>query len=438
MKRTLIMTVLLVIALIAIAAPVGAASWEIKVTGGGEATVGGVDFSITASAKQDVNGGVTGQMQYSRSGQSIADLSVHGTVKCIGVFSDGAVAVLAGPTKEQNDPGNQLDPGDWMVVEIKEGGVGSGDKMSVRLKSEAQAKLNCTSPSGSYPGIIYDGNFNIQSNYQEELRYGEITSPAAGAEVSGTVSFTAMLYNDDINDGVEWTVRTGGCGQTIANVIGNVAGMTDPYTFDGHSFSAEADTTDWDLGQYCFVFNPVEIGDEDEVHETRTFTIVDPAAAVFCEVRWKPPINLGNYELNVGAKLPIKFWLEDCDRNPMRGDMAPTLVVNYLGDNQGEGTEDIPPLTLKIGTGGYLYLAHFRTDIPGSYEAIVTYNNTDWVQPFEVVEHGNGNDKHNSEDKQTGKDKDKPPKPETAPQNEKEKDKPQGKPPGKGRKPKKS
>ena len=117
--------------------------------------------------------------------------------------------------------------------------------------------------------------------------------------------------------------------------------------------------------------------------------------------------------------------------------MSPTLVVHYLGDDQGQGAEEYPPLSLKIGTGGYQYLAHFRPEMPGKHKVVITYDDKSWQQIFVVVENGNGYDKSQSEENLTGKDKDKPGKPESAVQNGKGKDKPRGNPPGKGRKPKK-
>ena len=67
MKKSLIIPLLIVIALMLYVMPVAASSWDVKVTGGGLATAGSIEFSITASAKQDLRG-VTGQMQYSRTG----------------------------------------------------------------------------------------------------------------------------------------------------------------------------------------------------------------------------------------------------------------------------------------------------------------------------------------------------------------------------------
>ena len=157
---------MVVVLLTAIVAPANVASWEEKITGGGQAFAG-VYFSITVSAwTADEGGAAGGQMQYSRVGQSIPDLSVHAKIQCVGIHylaNGDVVAIVAGPADVQNDPNGQIGSGDWMVVEILEGGVGSGDRVSVRLYSELDALDRCENPSGSYPGLIVDGNFNIRS-----------------------------------------------------------------------------------------------------------------------------------------------------------------------------------------------------------------------------------------------------------------------------------
>ena len=166
MKRFLV-PMLVVVLLIALVVPANVASWEEKITGGGQAVAGGIYFSITVSAwTADEGGAAGGQMQYSRVGQSVPDLSVHAKIQCVGInnLADGTVvAIVAGPADVQNDPGGQIGSGNWMIVEILEGGIGSGDQVSVRLCSEANAPYKCENPSGSYPGLIYDGNFNIRS-----------------------------------------------------------------------------------------------------------------------------------------------------------------------------------------------------------------------------------------------------------------------------------
>jgi len=153
MKRFLV-PILAIVLLIALVVPAHAA-WSEKITGGGQAIAGGY-FSITVSAWTTAEGEDAGQMEYSRS-----NLSIHAKIKCVCIYGD--VAVVAGPADVQNDPDGIVGSGAWMVVEILEGGVGSGDKVRVRLKSEVVARDICENPSYSFPGLIYDGNFNIRS-----------------------------------------------------------------------------------------------------------------------------------------------------------------------------------------------------------------------------------------------------------------------------------
>jgi hypothetical protein len=265
----------------------------------------------------------------------------------------------------------------------------------------------------------------------EPIRYGEITNPGAGEVVYGSVTFAAALYNDDTDAGVQWAVRFGGCEAGGDTVWGNVDGYTDPFTWDGQSFSSTADTAAWEPGLYCFVFNPREDPGEAAVRETSLFTVVEEEQPEFCEIGWKPPISLENYVLNVKATLPIKFFLADCDGNPLRGEASPELVVQFLGDDQHD--ETTYPLQLKRGSGGYQFLALFRPEMPGNYKAVVTYKGEDYVQYFEVVEKGNGKDKSQTEEKQNSKDN--PGKPEAKPNADKPKGKPEEKPDKKPKKP---
>ena len=147
---------MVVVLLTALVVPAHAA-WNEKITGGGQARVGtsGASFSITVSAWTS-DGVDAGQMEYSRVG-----FCMHAKIKCVGIHDGGNVAVVAGPADAQND--TILGEGTWMVVEILEGGVGSGDKVRVRLMPEAAARLVCDTPSYSFPATIYDGNFNIRS-----------------------------------------------------------------------------------------------------------------------------------------------------------------------------------------------------------------------------------------------------------------------------------
>lgn len=162
MKKPIMITTILLITLLVVTIPAGAASWNTKITGGGQAVVGGTYFSINVSATEKPSGEFKGQMQYSRYDGT---LDMHGFVKCSWVSGNGEIALAAGPAKAQNDPANFIGThGGWMVVMIKEGGVGSGDTVRVIGSTEGVARNYCSNGySGSFPGTLVDGNFNIRS-----------------------------------------------------------------------------------------------------------------------------------------------------------------------------------------------------------------------------------------------------------------------------------
>lgn len=154
MKRRILAVILTLLALTIVAVPVSAGRWTEQVTGGGQAVAGDTYFSVTASAWKDGESNVSGQIQYSRD-----DLEFHATAMCFNTF-DGT-AVVAGPAWAQE---GDVEDDAWAIIEIMEDGVGSGDWVRVRLKSQDVAESVCANgPSGSYPGMIYDGNFNIRT-----------------------------------------------------------------------------------------------------------------------------------------------------------------------------------------------------------------------------------------------------------------------------------
>jgi hypothetical protein len=111
----------------------------------------------------------------------------------------------------------------------------------------------------------------VRANVQP---YGEITSPAKGETVFGLASLDAS-YADDDPEGVRWAVRYGTCAASGETVFGNVRGHNDPYSWDGASFHATADTSTWTPGHYCFVLNPEEGAGEQNVRLARRFGVVD-------------------------------------------------------------------------------------------------------------------------------------------------------------------
>jgi hypothetical protein len=113
-------------------------------------------------------------------------------------------------------------------------------------------------------------------------RYAEITRPIAGESVENTLNLGAYLMDNDY-DPIQWAVRNGTCAAATNNVIGNVDGMSHPFTWgaDGsipykYNFTATADVSSWAEGTYCFIFNPAEDAGEPGVRETEFFLINDP------------------------------------------------------------------------------------------------------------------------------------------------------------------
>jgi hypothetical protein len=148
--RSRYLVVLLVIGMFAaLALPASGASWEDKVTGGGWASAGDTDFSLTMSASD-----VGGQWQYTREEQASATaLTMHGTIDCLYVADDLSYAVMSGPVTNVS-VGTF---GDTVTIAVEEGGVGSGDRVRIWAGS------TCGSYTGSFPGTYFDGNVNIRS-----------------------------------------------------------------------------------------------------------------------------------------------------------------------------------------------------------------------------------------------------------------------------------
>ncbi len=109
-------------------------------------------------------------------------------------------------------------------------------------------------------------------------RSATITSPLAGTNVSGTVSFDATLVDKDGDDNIQWAVRKGTCTAGTNTVFGNVDGKHDAYDWDGYAFHASADTSSWIPGDYCFIFNPTESAEDTPIRETSEFTLNDTKA----------------------------------------------------------------------------------------------------------------------------------------------------------------
>lgn len=110
-------------------------------------------------------------------------------------------------------------------------------------------------------------------------RYAEITAPDEDEIVHGDVSFEAYLMDNDY-DYVDWAVREGTCAAGTNTVFGNVDGYSNTYSWTladtyKYEFTAVADTSGWNGGMYCFIFNPREDSGETGIRLTREFYIAE-------------------------------------------------------------------------------------------------------------------------------------------------------------------
>lgn len=104
-----------------------------------------------------------------------------------------------------------------------------------------------------------------------------ITSPEDGEYILNDLHLEAtyMDENTDMNDPVQWAVRKGTCAAGTNTVAGNVDGKSDSYNWNYTEFTAMLDVSQWDAGEYCFVFNPKEDSGDEDIRLTREFYIVD-------------------------------------------------------------------------------------------------------------------------------------------------------------------
>jgi hypothetical protein len=110
-------------------------------------------------------------------------------------------------------------------------------------------------------------------NFEVFQPTGEITSPAENEHVRGTVTLSATYTDGDPDvDAVQWALRSS-CNDNTTTKAGNVDGYNTPSTWDGANFSATVDTSTFDPGSYCFVFNPTDDAGQNNVRLTRTFVV---------------------------------------------------------------------------------------------------------------------------------------------------------------------
>lgn len=141
-------------------------------------------------------------------------------------------------------------------------------------------------------GTVRDLDFEVTGGYTEPQipgygagndRSAEITSPEKGANVSAALQLSAQLADDDTSDAVNWEVRQGTCAGEGKIVAGNQGGFTDAAYWADNRFSTGLDISSWELGYYCFSFDPREGEGEKAVSAGRDFAVVDtliPEAAI--------------------------------------------------------------------------------------------------------------------------------------------------------------
>lgn len=139
--------------------------------------------------------------------------------------------------------------------------------------------IGTISEDGSIIGTV-DNNcqtFNMNVGTASFNRHAEITAPDTDEAVYGMVDFEALLVDNDY-DHPSWAVRKGTCAAGTNTVWGNVDTHNDAYTWEKtdaytYTFSSTADTSSWDDGMYCFIFNPREDTGETDIRLTREFSV---------------------------------------------------------------------------------------------------------------------------------------------------------------------
>ena len=157
--------------------------------------------------------------------------------------------------------------------------------------SDRTGEANLVLPDGTYDIVVdwqmYQGSevlpdggsyYDITFEISGCDNWGEITSPDDDtALLTGDILELSFDYYDDDYDHARWAVRydpNASCG--TGTVVGNLDGHADAWTrWDGATFAASFDTTGWAAGDYCFVVDPLNESDENQVREVEWFRIAD-------------------------------------------------------------------------------------------------------------------------------------------------------------------
>lgn len=132
----------------------------------------------------------------------------------------------------------------------------------------------------------YKVHWHIGIPFERSL---EITKPVSDGEaVSGTVEFEAIYVDEDGDDDLAWAVRSGTCAPndtfTVAGNVGAFAGTNaSAFSWEEGVFTSSVDMSGLPDGDYCFIMNPLDDPDEENLRETRWFTLLnDPSEKTQC------------------------------------------------------------------------------------------------------------------------------------------------------------
>lgn len=196
-------------------------------------------------------------------------------------------------------------------------------------------------------------------------RCAKITSPEEEEEVSDSVNFEAYLLDDDYDD-VDWAVREGTCDAATNTVLGNVDGHNDPYSwvYDEetytHSFTTTADTCGWEVGDYCFIFNPREDVEEEDIRLTREFTVSDEGCIErYAEIT--SPLESATVECSLDLEAFLVDDEEDDINWAVRQGTCDAATNTVLGNVDGHNESLV--ITYDDVTQTYTYTGSF--DISG-------------------------------------------------------------------------
>jgi hypothetical protein len=186
-------------------------------------------------------------------------ISTRGFLSCFEYRTDGDISQKIGDTNYNTDVTDGLYPYYCQNNNSRTVTINANEYVEIRMVfgAERDERFDWTRFDVLYP------------------RSAEITSPVAGEEVSGIVSFEAYLDDNDV-DAIQWAIRQGTCAANTNTVFGNVDGHSDTATIDAsdlshQAFSFSADMSSLPLGMYCFVYNPVEDSGESNIRKTVEF-----------------------------------------------------------------------------------------------------------------------------------------------------------------------